>query len=182
MHSGPIISLSLVHLALRLTTPHTTRQHSPNTNYITTRLLLPLLVQLIETMVEYIGAVAAIPQLAKYSYNAINSVPDFTKRLRKAPETLQQWHDHASLLTSLVESWQAQPEFVNQISSDLLHRFGEDAEELRKLFEKMSEATADGRFLRIKKHINVVRKEKELNQILASIAQRSSLISSYLHA
>jgi hypothetical protein len=133
-------------------------------------------------MVEFIGAAAAIPQLAKYSFSAFNTIPDLHRRIHKAPHTLRQWHDDASLLVSLAQSYQLQPDLMGQTSCGIIDRFSKNSEELRSCFQKYLDDPADGKLSRFKKSIGVVRKEKEFSQALTSIVQRNALISSRLIA
>ncbi|OAL44467.1 TPR-like protein [Pyrenochaeta sp. DS3sAY3a] len=131
-------------------------------------------------MVEYIGAVAAIPQLAKYSYAAVTSIPDLKRRLRKAPDTLRHWQDDATLLISLTESLQARPDLVHQIPTDLLDRIDHDAKEFQNVLVQVSSSASNGRISHLKANIGILRKERQIRQALATISQRSSLISCQL--
>jgi hypothetical protein len=131
-------------------------------------------------MVEFIGAAAAIPQLAKYGLSAINTIPDFYRRFQRAPNTLHQWHDDVSLLVSLAKSYRLQPNLVGQVPVDIIDRFSESAEDLALQFEKLTVIPADGSFSRLKKNLGIIRKEREINHALVSIVQRSTLISSHL--
>jgi tetratricopeptide (TPR) repeat protein len=133
-------------------------------------------------MVEFIGAAAAIPQLAKYSFSAFNTIPDLHRRVQKAPTTLRQWHDDASLLVSLAQSYQVQPCLVGSVSCGIIDRFSENAEDLRASFQKYLVVSADGKLSKLRKSIGVVRKEKEFNQAMTSVIQRNTLISSCLLA
>lgn len=131
-------------------------------------------------MVEYIGAVAAIPQLAKYSYAAVTSIPDLKRRLSKAPDTLRHWQDDATLLISLTESLLLRPDLVHRIPPDILDRINDDAKEFQNALDTVSSATSTGTIGKLKANIGILRKERQFRQTLATAAQRSSVISCHL--
>ncbi|KAG9193988.1 hypothetical protein G6011_04023 [Alternaria panax] len=133
-------------------------------------------------MVEFIGVAAAIPQLAKYTFSAFNTLPDLHRRFQKAPKTVNRWQDDVSLLSSLAQYYRINPGLAGQVSVDVLDRFSECAEDLGLQFKKLAILPADGSCSRFKKSIGIIRKEREINQALVSIIQRNTLISSHLLA
>ncbi|CAN9175373.1 unnamed protein product [Alternaria alternata] len=124
-------------------------------------------------MVEFIGAAAAIPQLAKYSFSVVNAVPDFTRRVRKAPATQDRWIDQATLLTNI--SLEACRQLnTNVIPSPIIDRLTEDLNSVQSVLHKTKIHTDDGRIAKMWKNIRVVRKETELNKEMLAISQQKS--------
>ncbi|RYO26264.1 hypothetical protein AA0113_g2792 [Alternaria arborescens] len=120
-------------------------------------------------MVEFIGAAAAIPQLVKYGFSAANAVPDFARRVRKAPITQDRWIDQATLLTNA--SLEACRQLnTNVIPSPIMDRLTEDLNSVQSVLHKTTIHTNDGRIAKMWKHIRVVRKETELNKEMLAIS------------
>jgi hypothetical protein len=122
-------------------------------------------------MVEFIGAAAASLQLAKYSFNAANAVPDFARRVRKAPAIQGRLTDQATLLTNAsLET--CRPVNNNFIPSPVMDRLTEDLNSVQSLLHKTTIRTDDGKIAKIWKSVRVVRKETELNKEMLAISQR----------
>jgi hypothetical protein len=127
-------------------------------------------------MVEFIGAAAAIPQLAKYSFSAANAIPDFARRVRKAPITQDRWIEQATLLTST--SLEACRQLnSNVVLSPIIDRLTEELNSVRSLLQETTINTNDGKIAKMRKNIRVVRQETELNKEMLAISQRIVLCS-----
>jgi hypothetical protein len=122
-------------------------------------------------MVEFIGAAAASLQLAKYSFSAVNAVPDFARRVRKAPTTQGRLIDQATLLTNAsLET--CRPLNNNVIPSSIMDHLTEDLNSVHSVLHKTTIHTDDGKIAKIWKNVRVVRKETELNKEMLAISQR----------
>ncbi|KAH3911392.1 hypothetical protein HBH56_134320 [Parastagonospora nodorum] len=128
-------------------------------------------------MAEWIGVAAAIPQLAKYSLTATNAVPDFVRRVRKAPITQNQWADQASLLASLSQEVHKQRVDNTAVASSILGQLDDDLNKILPFLRRTKIDAADGRLARLKKRIRIVNRETEMVKELANFAQRSTLCS-----
>ena len=125
-------------------------------------------------MAEVVGALAAFTQLAKYSFDIANGVPELTRRLRQAPQLVRQWNDHVTLVVSLAQLMTDQASFIDQSNTEILERCCNEAIELHSLLESLMTATGDGMLVRVKKRLLVLHKEKEVERILYSIERRSN--------
>lgn len=128
-------------------------------------------------MVEFIGAAAAIPQLAKYTFSVVNAVPDFMHRMRKAPSTQRQWDDQATLLVSLSQKFHLQPSAGNAISPAILDRLDDDLKRVIPFLRDTTIGVSDSGLAKIRKKFAIVRKEAKINQVLTTVIQRSMLCS-----
>ena len=131
-------------------------------------------------MVEFVGAVAAIPQLVKYSFSAANAVPDFARRMRKAPVTQRQWDDQTLLLSSLSQAVHANPAFTNTVPSGVIDRLDSDLNKVLPALRNLRISAADSRMTRMRKRARILRKEAEMKEDLQLILQRSLLCSHVL--
>jgi hypothetical protein len=131
-------------------------------------------------MAEFVGLVAAVTQLAKYSVDIANGLPNFTRRMRNASLSVQQWSDHAALLYSLAQTLRSQPDLPDQSRHDIIDRCRLEAEILGGVLKGLSIDSADGRFARLKKKLAIVQKEKEIYNALESIGQRSGVLQQQL--
>ncbi|CAO2655105.1 Nn.00g101690.m01.CDS01 [Neocucurbitaria sp. VM-36] len=131
-------------------------------------------------MVEFIGAAAAIPQLAKYTFSAVNTVPDLMRKVRKAPITQRQWDDQAILLASLSERFHLRPSSTSTIPPVILDRIDDDLNNILPFLRNTTIDTSDGRLARIRKKIAIVRRESEMNRDFSVVTQRSMLYSQLL--
>ncbi|EAT81123.1 hypothetical protein SNOG_11415 [Parastagonospora nodorum SN15] len=107
-------------------------------------------------MAEWIGVAAAIPQLAKYSLTATNAVPDFVRRVRKAPITQNQWADQASLLASLSQEVHKQRVDNTAVASSILGQLDDDLNKILPFLRRTKIDAADGRLARLKKRIRIL--------------------------
>jgi hypothetical protein len=131
-------------------------------------------------MAEIVGLVAAVTQLAKYSVDIANGLPNFTRRMRHASLSVQQWSDHAALLCSLAQTLRSQPDLPDQIHRDIIDRCRLEAENLGGVLKGLSIDSSDGRFARLKKKVTIVQKEKEIYNAIVSIGQRSGVLQQHL--
>jgi hypothetical protein len=131
-------------------------------------------------MAEIVGLVAAVTQLAKYSVDIANGLPNFTRRMRHASLSIQQWSDHAALLCSLAQTLRSQPDLSDQIHRDIIDRCRLEAENLAGVLKGLSIDSSDGRLARLKKKVTIVQKEKEIYNAIVSIGQRSGVLQQQL--
>ena len=142
------------------------------------RRLHPLIPTTSVTMVEFIGAAAAALQLARYSVSAANAVPDFARRVRKAPVTQDRWTDQATLLTTT--SQQAYQHINGSTAlSPIINRLTEHLECVRSQLHQTALDTDDGKIARLRKKIRVVRRENELDKEIQAISQQIMLCSQF---
>lgn len=130
-------------------------------------------------MVEFVGAAAALTQLAKYSIELANGAPEFARRLRQAPVLARQWNDHATLLVGLGQTMQSCGGLTDHVTVDILDRCKNEADELHLLLRDLAIATGDGRLVKVKKKISIIWKEKEIERLLLSIGQRSDVLQKH---
>jgi hypothetical protein len=131
-------------------------------------------------MVEYVGAAAAVSQLAKYGLSTANSVPDFVRRVKKAPVTQLQWSTQLSLLTSLSQEVHKQSVHSGAISSTILSHIADELSKISPSLRDTEIDADDGRLARMRKKIRVVGKETDINKDLAIVTQQSTLCSQLL--
>ncbi|CAN9174328.1 unnamed protein product [Alternaria alternata] len=127
-------------------------------------------------MVEWIGVAAAIPQLAKYGVGAANAVPDFARRVRKAPTTQERWTDQENLLTNLSLEARKQANFMST-SSAIIDRLSEDLNNCQTILRSTAIDTNDGKVTRLRKKLRVARKQDEMDSEILSLSQRGILCS-----
>ncbi|KAF1967856.1 hypothetical protein BU23DRAFT_658064 [Bimuria novae-zelandiae CBS 107.79] len=121
-------------------------------------------------MVEYIGAAAAVAQLAKYGLDIANGIPEIATRVRQAPALLRRWTDHASLLVSLAQTLHHRPALLRHVQPEVIARLSTEAGSVASLLRDLVTHAGDGRAARIRKRIHILRKENEIDKALGSIA------------
>ena len=129
---------------------------------------------------EFIGAAAALTQLAKYGIDIANGIPEFSRRLRNAPASVQEWTDHTSLLVSLTQILQQQPTLLQHVQPEIIVRLHTYAEKVASLLQQLTAAAKDGKMERMKKRVQIVRKEKEVEKALKSIGLVSNALQAHL--
>jgi len=127
-------------------------------------------------MAEFLGAAAGLTQLAKYSLDICNGTADLARRMRQAPTLLQQQRDHASSIICLLQTLRAHATCIDQIAQDALGRCIEEADKIHASLTELAVLADDGKFTRVRKKFVLVRKEKEIDKLLCSIGQRSSIL------
>ncbi|KAK7185293.1 hypothetical protein PSPO01_08810 [Paraphaeosphaeria sporulosa] len=129
---------------------------------------------------EFVGAIAALTQLAKYGFELANSIPETRRRLRHAPTLLREWNDRASLLASLAETLQNQPALVPRVQPEIIARLVGDVRHVASLLQDLAVATEDGKMVRVKKRVHIIRKERDINKALGSIGHLESALQAQI--
>ncbi len=131
-------------------------------------------------MVEVVGALAAVQQLAKYGVGATNHAAEFARRVRRAKVTQRQWEDQSLLIASLSQTFREQPSLIAMIPHNIIDTIEDDLAKILPVLETTIANEKDGVLTRIKKKVSIVKNEAAMNKDFSAVVQRSILCSQLL--
>ena len=121
--------------------------------------------------IAIIGLTAAIPQLVKYTVEALGEVSRFSKSIRTRSQALQEWEDRLNLYLSLTIELEMQHLSSDKLTRDTITRLKDQIQGTASLIRKLSIAKGDRKFVRLKKKMKFIQAKKDLVRQLLTIYQ-----------
>jgi len=121
--------------------------------------------------IAFISLTAAIPQLVKYTIEALGEMSRFSKSIRTRSQALQEWEDRLNLYLSLTIELEIQHLSSDKLTRDTITRLKDQIQGTASLIRKLSIAKGDQKFVRLKKKMKFIQAKKDLVRQLLTIYQ-----------